>query len=382
MRTKHVTWTINDLRRNIGRIEYPEFQREPTVWNLEKKQRLIDSILRDFDISSIYFHEREDGQIDCVDGRQRINAILSYLGMNRDEDPHHNDFNLRIENEIYDDKHFFDDVQSLRYADLPDEWKEKIEKYRLNIVLVTDLQDEDEGELNLLFLRLQIASVLNAGEKLHAMTGDMRDLIFADLSKYDMFKEITIPSRRFAREQVASQIVLNVFGLRKDDTFKRSRFTDLQKFFKQYQRFEKEDKAIIKEIRENLKTVYSHFSGNLKWIRNRAMAVSVYLFVSGLVEQGKEAEIGLFVKFIGKFLKTLKWQIPKGIDIDREYRELLSFQTSVSQAAGERYAIQNRHTKLGEYYYYFKKNDRIIGDKEYKKANRKDPDQERKSIRL
>ncbi len=379
MRTKHVTWTINDLRRNIGRIEYPEFQREPTVWDHEKKQRLIDSILREFDISSIYLHEREDKQIDCIDGRQRINAILSFLGING-SDPDHNKFNLRIENEIYDDKGTFDEVQGKRYEGLG-KWREKIDKYKLNIVLVSDLQDETE--LNLLFLRLQIASVLNAGEKLHAMTGDMRDLVFADLSKYDMFKEITIPSRRFAREQVASQIVLNVFGWKKDGTFRRSRFTDLQEFFKQYQRFEEVDKTIIEEIKKNLRTIHSHFSGKLKWIRSRAMAVSVYLFVSGLVEQKKEAEIGLFVEFIRKFLRTIKWQIPKGIDIDREYRELLSFQTSISQAAGEKSAIQRRHSLLGEYYRYFKNNDhRIKGDKEFQKAKKKNPDQERKSVRL
>ena len=111
MKTLHDYWTIKKLTENINKIEFPEFQREPTVWNLDKKQRLIDSILRGFDISAIYFFRKKNGCFDCIDGRQRINAIFSYLGINgSDED--HNGFNLRIENEIYDDKGHFEDIDS------------------------------------------------------------------------------------------------------------------------------------------------------------------------------------------------------------------------------------------------------------------------------
>ena len=77
MQVEHQYWTIKQLREYIDVIEFPEFQREPTVWKLDKKQLLIDSILRDFDISSIYIYEKENGGFDCIDGRQRINAIFS-----------------------------------------------------------------------------------------------------------------------------------------------------------------------------------------------------------------------------------------------------------------------------------------------------------------
>src|SRR3972149_3849177 len=102
MKTTHIYWTINELVKNTGKLDFPEFQREPTVWKLEKKQRLIDSILRDFDISSIYLYKKENGGYDCIDGRQRINAIWSFLGING-ADEEHNGFNLKIENEIYND---------------------------------------------------------------------------------------------------------------------------------------------------------------------------------------------------------------------------------------------------------------------------------------
>ncbi len=64
-------WTIEKLIKLSAIIEFPEFQREPTIWRLDKKQRLIDSIFRGFDISSIYLCKREDGKYDCIDGQQK-----------------------------------------------------------------------------------------------------------------------------------------------------------------------------------------------------------------------------------------------------------------------------------------------------------------------
>ena len=71
--------------KNYKSIEFPEFQREPTVWDLNKKRKLIDSMFSNFDIASIYLHKSEDGNYECIDGRQRINAIISYLGLNENE---------------------------------------------------------------------------------------------------------------------------------------------------------------------------------------------------------------------------------------------------------------------------------------------------------
>lgn len=380
MKTRHDNWKIKKLVENIAQIEFPEFQREPTVWGLDKKQRLIDSVLRGFDISSFYFYERDDGSYDCIDGRQRINAILSYLGIN-DSDVDHNGFNLKIVNEIYDDRGVFEVANDKRYENLNDTWKGRIDDYRLNIVFVSDIEHDEE--LNLLFLRLQISSVLNAGEKLHAMIGEMRDWIFVDVKEHNFFKKISIPTRRYAREQVACQIALNAFGRKRDGTFKRSRFTDLQEFFKQYSKFSPEDKTLVKEIKRNLDIIDKSFSSKLSLIRNRALTLSTYLFLSDLIEQGKEKEISLFVNFLEKLLKTMKWQIPKGVQMNTAYHDLLNFQTNINQAAGEKTAIEKRHTFLGEYFYHFKNNKGLIkGDAEFQKQTGKNPDSERDKIKL
>lgn len=376
----NLTITIEDLVHMFPSIDFPEYQREPSVWDLWKKRRLIDSVLRDFDISSIYLYKyltkKKDKMYDCIDGRQRINAILSYLGKNPEEGQD-NEFRLKISNEISQDTQEYKDVDNKMFSELNSSRKKQILGYRLNVVVIEKVENEEE--LNLLFLRLQLGSILNAGEKLHAMIGDMRNAIFGDggLGKHKFFQEIKIPYRRYAREQVAAQLVLNYFSLRKDKEYHRARYIDLQDFFKNYSTFSTTDQELILRIRKNLDKITKHFGKKLALIKNRAIAVSVFLFVSMLLEDKQEAKIGRFIEFFEKFIDTLKWQVARGMDFDREYRELLKFQSYVTQAAGERYAIENRQKFWEEYFAYYEKERRIKGDKEYRNRTKKDPDEER-----
>ncbi|MFC1563682.1 DUF262 domain-containing protein [candidate division KSB1 bacterium] len=379
MLTKHDYWTIEKLVKNYNDIEFPEFQREPIVWTLDKKQKLIDSILRDFDISTIYFYVKEEGGYDCIDGRQRINSIMSYLGLN-EEDTDYNKFHLSIENEIFDDGDKYQKIRTLRFESLDETWQKKILNYPLNIVFITDINDD--LELNLLFLRLQIASVLNAGEKLNAMTGDMRNWIFTSINKHKFFDEISIPKRRFAKEQIAAQIAINAFYKNSENDFHRSRYVDLQEFFKKNSRFDEKTKKLTTEIRKNLDIIYNNFEDQLAIIKNRALAVSIYLFISELIIDNQETDIPIFVKFFTEFLKTYHWQIPKGLDMDREYKDLFKFQSYITQAAGEKTAISERHKFLKDYFCDYKNQGIIKGDKEYKEKHNKDPKKGRENIVL
>lgn len=64
----------------------PDYQRMGDVWTLEKKQLLIDSILNDYDVPKLYFHEfsRElksstGFSYAVVDGRQRLETIWRFI---------------------------------------------------------------------------------------------------------------------------------------------------------------------------------------------------------------------------------------------------------------------------------------------------------------
>ena len=88
----------------------PEYQRMGGIWSLEKKQLLIDSIINNYDIPKIYFHELgNDDKYDfsVIDGRQRLEAIWDFMN---------DKFTLS-----HDFKYFKDPQQrlgSLAYSDL------------------------------------------------------------------------------------------------------------------------------------------------------------------------------------------------------------------------------------------------------------------------
>ena len=133
--------------------------------------------------------------IDCVDGRQRIGAIMSFLGENhKDQD---NGFEFKILNELYSDKeHPYKQIENKTYKDIleisaskenPEACKfvVSIDNYVLTIVKLSDCKEYNE--YNLQFARLNLGTIINSGEKLHAMVGDLRDECFNNLGISTLF---------------------------------------------------------------------------------------------------------------------------------------------------------------------------------------------------
>ncbi len=364
-------WEIRDLVKRSDELEFPEYQREATTWDLTKKRKLIDSILRNFDIASIYLYKKEEG-FDCVDGRQRINAIFSFVGIN--EDGQNNGFEFVSSDELLD-THELQDYEGKRWRDLNESQRNQILGYKLNVVEMTMGDDEKDAIMNLLFLRLQLGMPLNAGEKLNAMVGDMRDYVFKHLSASPLFDLLKVPKHRFFKQLTAAQIALNFFSSEKGTGFKRARFEDLQEFFKLHYKFSKEDSMLTKSLMERTQAVHEYVQhrGTLI-LSNRAIAVSLFFFMNNLIKaekKNRDSEIEEFLNFFEKFWKTLRWQVKKGIDIHPEYRELLKFQNYISQAAVESYAIANRQQILDDYFKYYLENKQAIkGEINYKKLVR------------
>ena len=372
MNKNNVMWTIKDLQEKNALIEFPEYQREPTVWNLDKKRKLIDSILREFDIATIYLYKRDDGNYECIDGKQRINAIISFLGLN--ELPNieegsvgfDNNFRFKSSDELLGSN----DLEAFNnkiWKELKPDQKKQILNYEFNVLEITDI-DKDE-ELNLMFLRLQLGASLNAGEKLNAMVGDMRDFIFKEpatpppLGKHPYLDYLEIPKRRFSRELTAAQITVNFFSLKKTSEFKRARFIDLQEFFKENLKFGQTEKEMASLLRARLDAIHKTLGKGPKVrLKNRAIGVSTFFFINEMIERKQDNDIPKFIKFLQLFIKRLREQVEKGIEIDRQYKDLLKFQTYISQAAIEKYAIENRQKFLQEYFDYYKRQEKIKGD--------------------
>ncbi|HSH40220.1 MAG TPA: DUF262 domain-containing protein [Chthoniobacterales bacterium] len=82
--TRTITDVVNLYQSGALNLE-PGFQRQ-SVWSERDRQKLIESILRNYPLPALFFYRRQqEGQIfyDVIDGKQRIESILMFIGVMR-----------------------------------------------------------------------------------------------------------------------------------------------------------------------------------------------------------------------------------------------------------------------------------------------------------
>jgi hypothetical protein len=320
----------------------------------------MDSILREFDIAAIYLYEREDHGWECIDGRQRLNAIMSFLGSNPTDE--HNGFSLRIHNEVADDaEEEFAHLDGHTFAELDDQ--SAILGYQVITVILSGVRGP--SEFNLQFLRLNLGTLINAGEKLHAMVGVMRNRLFESggLGAHPFLADVAIPTRRYSRELLAAQLMLQVSSRREFGHFARARHFDLQRYLKRYADSEDTRLGEVRETLDALSQGAPSLSGELG---NRAIAVSVVLAGWELGVRSNADLAMRYAQFVGVFLERLKYQRDriKNLNPDPRYEYLVTFQRNLTQAAVERPAVTYRHDTLKEQFQVWSETDRLSGDDE------------------
>lgn len=308
---------LDKLFRRRDRIEIPEFQRGK-VWDTSRKQEFIDTIQNNWFVPVVFLRVVDEQRFECIDGQQRLNAIFGFYS---------NAFPLARK---------FSKYGGRIYKELPDKIKDVFDDYELYIV---EINDAEPGEVEKLFSRLQLGVPLNAGEKLNAISGDMRDFV-VELTRHKFLqKKINIKDSRFTFLTMCSQICLLEMNGISDSKFKH-----LSTFFQNHTIFSKdspEAKKIIK-VFEFLNGIFEHKTPELN---NRASIISLYLLASELLKKtslkGKETTIK---EFYISFLKTLSAEVEKGpLATDTD---LIIYQSAVNQAAYSKESIQIRQDIL------------------------------------
>lgn len=230
-------------------------------------------------------------------------------------------------------------------------------------------------EFNLQFTRLNLGTILNSGEKLHAMVGDLRDVCFLEdgIGQHPFFERTRIPTRRFAKEQVAAQLLAQIFSLEESSEYARTRHFDLQKAFKTYARLDETHRNIINKTESLLNLLQSAFE-EVRVLRNRAITVSTVLLAWEMNVADME-DARKLARFIDGFVCRLKWQVDKGLDADQEYRYLIDFQRHLTQASVEKPAVKARADTLKEEYQRWLTEENYRGDDEYVEETGEDPNQ-------
>ncbi|MHB0781520.1 DUF262 domain-containing protein [Pseudomonas putida] len=141
----------------------PNFQRGE-VWPKSKKQRLIDSVLREWHVPPIHVIENpETRKQEVLDGQQRLVAIRDFV---------RGEFAVDGSIEPLDSK--IQDLDGLKYRVLPDEIKRQFDQFTLRLYRIVDFKPSEPAEL---FYRLNQPSNLTGAEQRNAFYGPVRDQI-------------------------------------------------------------------------------------------------------------------------------------------------------------------------------------------------------------
>lgn len=158
-----------DVATIVARIQkadinlQPEFQRGE-VWSTSKKQKLIDSILRDWHVPPVHVIEvKGSAQQEVLDGQQRLVSIRDFVN---------DEFPIDGKTEPYSAD--VAALDGLRYSELPIEARRKFDRFTIRVFLITDYDASEPGEL---FYRLNQPASLTAAEQRNAFFGPARQQV-------------------------------------------------------------------------------------------------------------------------------------------------------------------------------------------------------------
>lgn len=197
MRRSTSEWTVRMLADLRGRINTEAEYQRGEVWSQPQQQLLIDSILRGFDLPKIFLRRLPDGSknlFDVVDGVQRLTAIWRYLA---------DEFALP-KSYSYPD---LGSVGGRFWSELPQDAQDRLQFAK---VTVTELETDNEDDIDELFQRLQKGEPLNAAERRNAMRGrPVRDFVAKTLAEHPLWPETSLRKKRFGWDEM-SAIVLAI----------------------------------------------------------------------------------------------------------------------------------------------------------------------------
>lgn len=177
----------------------PDFQRGE-IWTTQKKQKLIDSILRGWKIPPIHVINNGKAIDEVLDGQQRLAAIRDFF-----------DNIICIDGRILPENPQIIELNGLHYRDLPREWQRRFRQYSIVVIRLTEYRPEEPAEL---FDRLNQPTTLTSAEQRNAYMGITRNQVKGLSNKFvDLGAEkgtIGFSNSRLAYDEIISKFCYTV----------------------------------------------------------------------------------------------------------------------------------------------------------------------------
>ncbi|MFC1595378.1 HNH endonuclease family protein [Gemmatimonadota bacterium] len=325
------TWTINDFHtmHENGVLTFDTEYQRSSVWNTQKKQRLIDSIIKDYVIGMIMLRNNR-GIYEVLDGQQRLRSILEFM-----DDEYSSSLALTPEPGV---ELMFSSMEQGSQR----QWYPPFIAFKVPVSILSYADDATTADI---FLRLQEGMELNTAERLNAKKGLIREYCL-ELSRHKTITLTSINEKRFGHRLIAAQIAY----LERYSDLPAGRIPDIKRpqlidMFDYYAN-RNVPTTVSGRNKKTLNFLFRALGNDLKVITRRGDFLPFYLLASYLlrsyVMKNREAD---YKTFLTDFLVNVDNSNLRGQRtsnkgrIYREYKEWRSRGAVSSQSMTKRYDI-------------------------------------------
>lgn len=256
---------VSDILALWEAIDFePSYQRQADIWERDKRQLFIDSLINGYDIPKLYFHDLSwtpagrQKRYAIIDGKQRLQAIHLFVD---GSDPLSDDF----EDIEATDPGLAQRGAGLLYKDLaakhPD-LKARLDQAELPIVLVQTpgTTNQDLETIEEMFSRLNEAVPLNAPEKRNALGGPLPKYIRRLANSTFFSSKLAFPNARYRHLDLAAKFLYTEYQNGLADLKKR----DLDNFVREFKARRWETKAarlfgLSTDVLRPMSTLFAEF---------------------------------------------------------------------------------------------------------------------------
>ncbi|MGX9933608.1 DUF262 domain-containing protein [Virgibacillus salarius] len=213
---------------NEGEYIVPEYQRE-YVWTNEYRVRLIESLLLGLPIPLIFLSDTPSGELEIVDGVQRISTLSSFVN---------NELELNKLKKL-------NSINGFYFKDLPPSQQRKLKSKSLRVIVLRSNTKEDIRKE--LFNRLNTSSLKASDSEVRkgSYGGDFMNFVMR-LAKNPKLLEVAPISKKLLQRQENIEFVLRFFAYSNDyQNFKHG----VQSFIDDY--IEKVENSFDEQTMEN-----------------------------------------------------------------------------------------------------------------------------------
>lgn len=315
MKMKSDKRAIDKIFRRRDRYEIPDWQREK-VWPTEKKQNLIDSILRGWKLPKFYFLQLSEQEFEVVDGQQRLTAIFEFF-----------------ENELELSKQSAKEFRGSYYRDLSSQVADRFDDFEIEFDLI---EDADERELKEFFQRLQEGLPLTSSEKLNSVHSKLRDYCRTMAGHKFFSNKVGASNKRYGHFDIMSKVMaIEIEGIDVG-----LRFDDIKAVFESQENFSSASN-VAKRVKAALEHLDGCFSDDANLLKNRTIVQSFITLTCKIVATGRAAGTE---KTLGKFFERFSTELSKQVELGQTAADVdyIQFQRTVNANVRSGAAIRQK----------------------------------------